>query len=197
MFARFGERILGPWRRRVLQRAAGRTLEIGAGTGANLPHYPSGLVSITLSEPNAHMRRRLRKAAEAAPIELTLDDSPAEALGFPDASFDTVVATLVLCSVRDPAASLSEIRRVLVPGGSLVVLEHVRSADPAAAARQDRWERPWGWIAGGCHPNRDTLSAIEEAGFVIEDAERFDLATPRLVRPHIFVAARTPERSAG
>jgi ubiquinone/menaquinone biosynthesis C-methylase UbiE len=116
--------------------------------------------------------------------------APAEALPFADDSFDTVVSLAVLCTVDDQARALSEIRRVLHPGGRLVFLEHVRSADPKLAGWQDRLERPWGWFAGGCHPNRRTLEAIEAAGFDVIELEREDLPDiPRLVKPNIMGVA--------
>lgn len=182
-------------RRRLLAGASGATLEIGAGTGANAGWYPPSLAPLVVSEPDHDNVRRLRgRLAEVAPSAIVVE-SPAEALPFPDAAFDTVVSTLVLCSVDDPDAALAEIRRVLRPGGALLFAEHVRAADPAAARRQDRLSRPWGFVAGGCRPNRDTVAAIERAGFRITELRLGRLpAGPSIVRP---LATGRAERTGG
>ena len=178
-------------KRKLLANARGRVLEIGVGTGLSLPHYPQvdELVGVDPSEPM--LRRARRRAAELA-RDVRLVEAPAEALPFEDERFDTVVSLAVLCTVDDPARVLREIRRVLRPGGRFVFLEHVRSSDPKLAKLQDRLERPWGWIAGGCHPNRRTLEAIEGAGFEVVELEREDLpGIPRLVRPNVMGVARS------
>ena len=172
-------------KRKLLAHARGRVLEIGIGTGLSLPHYPDvdELVGVDPSEP---MLGRARRRAEELGREVTLVNAPAEALPFPDDSFDTVVTLAVLCSVDDQAGALAEIGRVLRPGGRFIFVEHVRSDDPALARRQDRYARPWGWLTCGCHPNRDTLAAIEAAGFDVVQLEREQRPEiPRLVRPHI------------
>lgn len=178
MGERAERKVLGRVRQKLLANARGRTLEIGAGTGRNLSHYPDG-IELVLTEPDAHMAKRIGRESVNA---------PAERLPFPDASFDTVVSTLALCTVDDLPASLAEARRVLVPGGSLLFLEHVRGEPGSKLARwQDRLERPWGAIAGGCHPNRDTLAAIRAAGFEVDDVERPEWRfMPRLVRPVVI-----------
>jgi len=162
---------LADMRADLLRDASGRTLELGAGTGHNLPHYTDAVVELVLTEPDRFMAARLRDhlAAEPpAPASVKLVDAGAEQLPFEDASFDTVVATLVLCSVEDPERAAAEARRVLRPDGELLYLEHVRSPDSERLARwQDRLERPWGWIAGGCHPNRSTDEMLSAAGFEI------------------------------
>lgn len=174
-------------RRDLLAHARGRTLEVGAGTGANLPLYPAEVTELVLTEPDAHMRTQL----EAKGAEVVA--AAAEALPFAAADFDTAVATLVLCSASEQASVLRELARVLRPGGSLLFLEHVRSADPRVARRQDRWERPWSWIGRGCHPNRDTLAAIRAAGFeVVEVAHEALPSSPAIVRPLIVGEARRP-----
>jgi ubiquinone/menaquinone biosynthesis C-methylase UbiE len=189
--ARTEEKFGAELKRKLLASARGRVLEIGVGTGLSFSHYPEieELVGVDPSEP---MLRRARRRAAELGRDVTLVEGPAEALPFEDKSFDTVVSLAVLCTVDDPLRVLQEIRRVLRPGGSFVFLEHVRSSDPKLAQWQDRLERPWGWIAGGCHPNRRTLDAIEHAGFEVVEVEREDLPDiPRLVRPNVMGVARS------
>jgi ubiquinone/menaquinone biosynthesis C-methylase UbiE len=177
---------LADMRSRLLARASGATLELGAGTGSNLQHYPDAVTELVLSEPSEHMARKLRDKVATSPRQALVVVAPAERLPFEDDRFDTVVGTLMFCTADDAAASLSEAARVLKPGGQLLFLEHVRSDEPGLARWQDRLEGVWGYLAAGCHPNRDTLAAIEAAGFRIDDLERgrFPKAPP-LVRPLI------------
>lgn len=158
-------------RRRLVAEATGRVLEIGAGTGLNLRHYRD-VDEVVAAEPDAAMRRRLVARAGDAAVPVEVVDVPAESTGLPDASFDTVVCTLVLCTVGDPAASLAEIRRVLKPAGKLLFLEHVRS--PGWKGRVQAAATPaWAATAGaGCHLDRRTLDAIRQAGFVIDRCAR-------------------------
>ncbi len=182
-------------RSQLVGAAAGRVLEIGAGTGANLAHYSEGVTELVLTEPDRGMGARLAQRAAAYGVA-EVARARAEALPFDDASFDSVVSSLVLCSVGDPAAAVREIRRVLRPGGTFLFLEHVRSADPARARWQDRLERPWRAVAGGCRPNRQTRATIEAAGFVLDEVEEGEMpGFPRLVRPYI-VGRATPNTSA-
>ena len=182
---RWEERYGAELKRRLLANARGRVLEIGVGTGLSFPHYPPD-VELVGVEPSEPMITRARRRAGELGRDVELVEAPAEELPFEDDSFDTVVSLAVLCSVDDPERVLEEIRRVLRPGGSFVFSEHVRSDDPQLARRQDRWERPWSWIAGGCHPNRRTLAAIESAGFDVLDVEREEMPqVPRLVRPNV------------
>ena len=125
---------LSAQRERLLAQATGRTIEIGAGTGLNLAHYPASVTRLVLTEPDPHMGRRLRRRVAAARPDAEVVAADAEHLPFPDDSFDTAVVTFVLCSVPDPGAALTEIARVLRPGGRLLFAEHVRSDDPAVAA---------------------------------------------------------------
>jgi ubiquinone/menaquinone biosynthesis C-methylase UbiE len=179
---RFERRHGAALRRRVLARAHGRVLEIGGGTGANLEHYPDGVDEVVFTEPNEAMLARARRRGFRA----TFVQAGAEALPFEDGSFDAAVATLVLCTVPDEAAALRELRRVVKPGGELLFAEHVRSDDPRRAKWQDRLERPWRVFADGCHPNRETVAALEAAGFAVEVDERGELpCVPRLVRPYV------------
>jgi ubiquinone/menaquinone biosynthesis C-methylase UbiE len=181
-------------RRRQLEPAAGRVLEVGGGTGANLPHYPPSVHELVLTEPDDAMLRRARTRAAACGRRVELVVAAAESLPFADGAFDTVVTTLALCTVADQPRALREIRRVLRPGGQLLFAEHVRSGDPRLARWQDRLERPWRVVAGGCRPNRDTGAALGAAGFRVEVAERGDLpAVPALVRPYILGRAVVPD----
>ena len=168
----------------ILAQARGETLELGAGTGLNLRHYPSAVTALVLAEPDAAMARRLRKRAAEAARAVEVVEAPAERLPFPDARFDTAVVTLVLCTVSDPRRALDEIARVLKPGGRLLFVEHVRAPGGRLARWQDRLERPWGWVAGGCHPNRDTLATLEASALSVESVEHGVLPkAPPLVRP--------------
>jgi ubiquinone/menaquinone biosynthesis C-methylase UbiE len=183
-------------RRTLLQDARGRVLEVGAGTGLNLEHYPDEVAELVLTEPVQPMFERLRERVASTGKNASVVQAPVEALPFPDASFDTVVCTLVLCSVADQQAALEEIRRVLRPGGRLLFVEHVRADDPRLARWQDRLT-PLNRVLGrGCHPNRTTLSAIESA-FDVEQVEhdRFPKAPPH-VRPLIHGRAATRESAA-
>jgi SAM-dependent methyltransferase len=181
-------------RRRLVGPAAGEVLEIGAGTGRNLPLYRHATRVVAL-EPGPGMRARAIQAARAAPVAVDIVDGTAEDLPFPDASFDTVVASLVLCTVPDLAGALAEARRVLRPDGTLRFYQHVRADDPRLAHWQDRLERPWGWLALGCHPNRDVVAAITAAGFRVVELDRFDFQImPPLVRPHVLGVAERSTR---
>jgi ubiquinone/menaquinone biosynthesis C-methylase UbiE len=172
-------------RERLVAGARGATLELGAGTGLNLRHYPAAVTDLVLAEPDRHMARRLRARLSEAGRPAEVVEAPAERLPFEDGRFDTVVVTLVLCTVQDPAQALEEIARVLEPGGRLLFLEHVRAPDGARLSRwQDRLERPWGWFGGGCHPNRDTVAALEASPLSVESAEHGELPkAPPIVRP--------------
>lgn len=159
-------------RRELLAQARGRVLEIGAGTGLNLELYPETIEGLTLSEPDPHMTKQLRKKLAESDREAEIVEASAEKLPFPDDSFDTVAVTLVLCTVADPQATLAEVKRVLKLGGQLLFLEHVRSRNPELAKWQDRLEGPWRFLGDGCHCNRDTVSAISAAGFDLGEIER-------------------------
>jgi SAM-dependent methyltransferase len=176
-------------RRELLAEATGRVIEIGAGTGLNFGHYPPAVSEVVAIEPDPHMLRRAREALSGAPVPVEVRRVRAESLPFADGEFDTAVSTLVLCSVRDPEAALGELRRVLRPDGLLLFFEHVRSQEPGHARWQDRLDRPWGWVAGGCHPNRDTAVSIERAGFRFRSLQRFPYGPPSPARPHISGAA--------
>jgi ubiquinone/menaquinone biosynthesis C-methylase UbiE len=173
-------------RRRLLARAGGRVLEVGAGTGYNLPYYPEGVSDLTVTDGMAGMLRRAGKRAAEADRHVTMTTASVESLPFEDGTFDTVVGSLLLCSVGDQDRSLSEIRRVLKPDGQYLFLEHVRSDDPKVARSQDRWEGAWRVVAQGCHPNRDTLPRIESA-FAIDEIEAGEVPFgPKIVRPYVL-----------
>ncbi len=184
---------LTAWRSDLLAGLSRDVLDVGAGTGANLPHYPALVRRIVLAEPDPHMLRRLRRKLEQAkdPRVETVA-APVEALPFPDASFDAVVSTLVLCSVVDQAVALREIRRVLRPDGAFVFLEHVAAEDkPRRLAWQRRCEPVWKRLMGGCHLTRRTRDAIAAAGLRIEREQRQSMrkALP-IARPCVRGIAR-------
>lgn len=180
--------VMRAWRRWVAGRAHGAVVELGAGTGANLPYYGDAVERLVLVEPSPAMGRRLAPAAERARAEVVAGE--AASLPFADGSVDAVVATLVLCSVPDLPAALAECRRVLRTGGELLLLEHVRSDDPAAAAWQDRVDPAWCRVMQGCHPNRDTLAAVADAGFAVAERHSVPVEMPgaRLF-PHVAARA--------
>ena len=192
LFARFYDRAiaaseeagLADRRAALLASASGRVLEIGAGTGLNLGHYPAGVRELVLTDPEEPMLRRLALRAATSTPRASAVCAPAEQLPFADASFDTVVCTLTLCTVQDVRATLAEVRRVLVPGGRLLFIEHVRAESARDARMQDRITPIWRRIGHGCHPNRATVAAIEAAGLVLERVERGKLPrAPRIVEP--------------
>jgi len=181
----------------LLSDATGRILELGAGTGHNLAHYPDSVTTLVLTEPDPYMaarlRERLRRDGHPARAEAVVDEVSAEELPYEDGSFDTVVSTLVLCTVPDPRRTLAEVRRVLAPGGSLIFIEHVRGDGGVRAWVQDRLERPWGFVAGGCHPNRPTGEMLADAGLRVERLDRGKLpkAGP-LIKPMVKGVATRP-----
>ncbi len=173
-------------RRAIVSQARGRVLEIGAGTGLNLEHYGPEATDLVLTEPEEPMARRLRARLTRGEVV----EAPADRLPFADDSFDTVVSTLVLCTVPDQERALEEIRRVLKPDGRLLFLEHVRSHDAKVARWQDRLLPAWRFVGHGCHPNRDTAAALARAGFAVElESWRMPKA-PAIVRPAIEGVAR-------
>lgn len=181
-------------RAELLSRARGRVLELGAGTGLNLTHYTDQVSELVVIEPDPHMAKRLRfRAAELQlPFDLQVVDASAEQLPFPDHSFDTVVGTLVLCTVEAPGRAVAEVARVLRPDGELLSIEHVRAAPGTRRVRwQDRLERPWGRVAGGCHPNRDTAATLS-AGFDVSELQSDVMpgTNPPFIKPMIRGVAR-------
>lgn len=147
-----------------MSHATGRLLMIGLGPGTDLTFLPPAVTSVAAVEPVAAFRRMAVTLARRHDIAIDIVDGVGESIPFPDNSFDSVHVGLVLCSVDDVAATLGEIRRVLAPGGRLVVLEHVRGRG-AMARFQDLIAKPWSCLASGCKPNRNTVDAIAAAGF--------------------------------
>jgi ubiquinone/menaquinone biosynthesis C-methylase UbiE len=166
-------------RRKIIPVATGHVVDIGFGTGTNVPFYDPARVShVTAVEPHAPMLARFDPATAAMPIQLA--NRPGEDTGLEDASADTVVITFTLCTVADPAAVLAEARRILKPDGQLLVCEHGKAPD-AGIARQQRWIEPlWKPLAGGCHLTRDTAALLADGGFSTDRLDTMYLPrTPR------------------
>jgi SAM-dependent methyltransferase len=172
-------------RRSLLSNARGRVVEIGAGTGLNASLYPDGITELILTEPDAAMRNKLHRRLERHGRDARIVDAPAECLPLADASVDTVVSTLVLCTVPDPEQTLNEIARVLSPGGQLLFIEHVRAKSRILAAIQDYLFAPWRSFACGCCCNRPTADLMGACGFDVEADEFRWHGMPAIVRPLI------------
>ncbi|MHB8659071.1 MAG: class I SAM-dependent methyltransferase [Solirubrobacteraceae bacterium] len=184
-------------RHELIAQAQGRTLELGAGSGLNLPHYTERVSELIVSEPSPHMLSHLRTALHGAapPVGAwNLVQSGAQTLPFPDASFDTVVATYVLCTVPDPGRALEEVARVLRPGGRYLFLEHVHAGEGTALGRfQDIVELPHRYLAAGCHPNRRTAQLIASSPLRVQHLEHGrQPRTIPTVRPTIIGSASRP-----
>ncbi|HUA04957.1 MAG TPA: class I SAM-dependent methyltransferase [Solirubrobacteraceae bacterium] len=184
-------------RSELLGRARGCTVEIGAGTGLNLPYYPENLDELVLIEPDAAMRVRLEKRLSRGVRRARVLDASAERLPFADGSVDTIVSTFVLCTVDAPDRAMREIARVLRPGGQLLFIEHVRSDSPTLAYWQDRLAGPWRHFARGCRCNRATAELIAACGLELDQVrEGRWQAMPPIVRPLIAGQAQ-PANSRG
>jgi ubiquinone/menaquinone biosynthesis C-methylase UbiE len=178
----------------LLAGLSGRVIELGAGAGSNFAHYPATVTEVVAVEPEPHLRERARAAAARAGVRIEVVDGDADHLPASDASFDAAVACLVLCTVPDQAHALAELGRVLRRGGELRFYEHVRSDQPVLALSQRAVDRVfWPRAFGGCHTARDTPSAIEAAGFEVDDQRRmwvnplpiaFPVATHAIGRAH-------------
>jgi len=190
-FLRRGERLVMRDRRaELVGQARGRVVEIGAGTGLNVPHYTPAAKEVILTEPVPAMFRRVRRRAEGhAPMRAV--QAGAEALPIEDDSVDTVVSTLVLCTVAEVEPVLAEITRVLRPGGRLLFCEHVRATDPKLARRQSRYAGPWAAFAQGCRCDRDTLDLVTTRFDIEWTTDAQWLGMPSVVRPLIMGAATT------
>jgi len=177
-------------RESLLARASGHVLEIGGGTGANIPFYGERVEEVVITEPEEPMARRLERKLRESSLAAKVVRAPAEELPFAVASFDFAVSTLVLCTVSDPKRALGEIHRVLKPNGQLLFLEHVRSDDPGLARWQDRLHGAQVRFGHGCHCNRRTLDSIKASGFSIAELEHDTVRkAPPIVRPLIVGAA--------
>jgi ubiquinone/menaquinone biosynthesis C-methylase UbiE len=169
----------------LVGNARGRVVEIGAGTGLNIAHYPDGIAELVLTEPDAAMRRTLARRLQRHGRVARIVDAPAERLPLADASVDTVVSTLVLCTVNDPEGTLGEIARVLRPDGQLLFIEHVRASSRFLAACQNYLLQPWRRFAGGCHCNRATAELMRARGFAVSAADDVWRGMPAIVHPLI------------
>lgn len=203
MFASVYDRLIAPSeragladrRRRLLAGARGRVLEVGGGTGLNLPHYHD-VEEVIVLEPDAAMRRRMRDRLAAATVRVEMLDAALEDAPFPPGAFDTIVSTLVLCSVPDIAVALARVRELLSPRGRFLFLEH--GAGTGARRRVQSAATPiWRRIAGGCRLNRDIAGSIRASGLVVSDLERFEMpAGNYLVGPAVSGVALLPSERA-
>ncbi|WMX48559.1 class I SAM-dependent methyltransferase [Streptomyces roseicoloratus] len=206
VFARFYAKVAGPaldkagvaeHRRRLLSGLTGDVIEVGAGNGLNFGHYPPGVRHVLAVEPEPRLRALARQAARTAPVPVEVTAGVAEELAVPAASYDAAVVCLTLCSVSDPGAALSELHRVLRPGGELRFFEHVR-AESAGMRRVQRVldATVWPLLVGGCHTGRDTRAAITAAGFSLTSIDTFPFPETRVPSPaatHILgTAVRLP-----
>lgn len=178
-------------RRELLAGARGATLELGAGIGHNLEHYPAAVERLVLTEPDPHMAKRLRAKVEESTRPAEVIEAGAESLPFGADEFDTVIATLIFCTVPDPGAVLTEVARVLKPGGRMLFMEHVRSHSDGRAKWQDRLNPAQNFFFGGCNLNRSTADTLRSSPLVIEEIR--DDTMPKeagpLVQPMIVGSA--------
>ena len=187
------EHDLSERRDELLAGLCGRVIEVGAGNGMNFRHYPATTDEVVAVEPEAYLRHLAEHAARGAPVRVSVRAGLAENLPLRDGEFDAGVASLVLCSVDEQTPALAELRRVLKPGGELRFFEHVRAEAPRRAHVQARLDRSgiWPFLAGGCHCSRETVRAIEAAGFEIERLRRFELGPSWvLTNPMVLGVAR-------
>jgi SAM-dependent methyltransferase len=182
-------------RAQLLAGLSGRVIEIGAGTGSNFRHYPPTVTEVVAVEPEAYLRGHAEQSANDADVAMRVLDAAAEALPFEDGDFDAAVASLVLCSVADPAKALAELFRVTRPGGELRFNEHVRSRSQSVSRIQLAADRlGWPRVAGGCHLSRDTEALMTASGFEIRSLDRYSFRIPPLdpSKPHIIGVATRP-----
>ncbi|MFI0412055.1 class I SAM-dependent methyltransferase [Actinomadura sp. 3N508] len=170
-------------RAELLAGVSGRVLEVGAGYGANFAHYPPGVTEVVAVEPEPRLRAKAARAAAVAPVSVTVRPGLAEDLDVDDGSFDVAVASLVLCSVREPVRALAELRRVLRPGGELRYYEHVRARTPGKVRFQRYADLVWPFLAAGCHVTRPTDEWIPRSGFTVRKERHFEFPTPARANP--------------
>ena len=200
IFARFFDRLsrlmereVGEHRQELLAGLSGRVVEIGAGNGMNFRHYPDTVDEVVALEPEAYLRAKADAAARDAAVPVNVRGGLADPLPLEDAGFDAAIACLVLCTVPDPGRALAELLRVLKPGGELRFLEHVRSERPRKARLQERLDHSgiWPRVGGGCHCARDTVGAIEAAGFRVERLRSLDFGPSWIItNPHVLGVSR-------
>lgn len=172
MLRPFERRTFGESRHRLLRHAEGRVLDLGAGTGANFAYYPREVRHVVALDPELGMLATADGKREAATVPVVIVAGSAESLPFPDATFDTVVATLVFCTIGDPGRAIAEVARVLAPGGRVLMLEHVRSSNPLLGIVMDAATPLQRLVAAGCHLNRKTHGLVARAGFSVEVLRR-------------------------
>lgn len=205
LFARFYARLsvaaemkagVGEHRKELLAGLGGRVIEVGSGNGLNFTHYPAQVSEVVAIEPERTLRRMALEAAVRADVPVDVVPGVAEALPVKSEAFDAAVASLVLCSVRDLPRALSEIRRVLRPGGELRFYEHGRAEGRAMAATQSALDRTvWPMLFGGCHTGRDTLAALRDSGFELITYRRLRVPAQGPALPtsaHVLGMARRP-----
>ncbi|ACU70512.1 Methyltransferase type 11 [Catenulispora acidiphila DSM 44928] len=205
VFARIYARYAGPslekagigvHRDRLLADLSGDVIEVGAGNGLNFPRYPHAVDRVVAVEPEPDLRALAERAARSAPVPVQVVEGRAEALPFPDGSFDAAVACLMLCSVADQGIALTEIARVLRPGGTLHFFEHVQAGTAGMRRVQRALDATvWPLFAGGCHTARDTAAAIAAAGFTVTELDCFEFPESRIPLPiqtHILGTATKP-----
>jgi ubiquinone/menaquinone biosynthesis C-methylase UbiE len=181
-----GLKAVEPLRSRVCEGLEGNVVEIGFGSGLNVPFYPAEVTGVSAVEPAGVGWKLAQKRVNASSVPVQRSGLDGQELPFADNSYDSALSTWTLCTIPDVAAALAEIRRVLKPGGQYLFLEHVRSSDPNVARSQDRWEGAWRVFAQGCHPNRDTLPRIESA-FTIDELDQGEVPFgPKIVRPYVL-----------
>jgi ubiquinone/menaquinone biosynthesis C-methylase UbiE len=193
--SRLMEKEAGGYRDELVSGLHGRVLEVGAGNGTNFSRYPSTVDGVVALEPEAYLRRKAEAAARDTSVQVSVLDGRAAPLPFEDASFDAAVASLVLCTVPDQAGALAELRRVLKPGGELRFMEHVRADGPLKSGVQRCLDRAglWPHLFGGCHCARDTVSAIQSAGYRLEHVRSYSLGPSWIVsNPHVIGSALAP-----
>lgn len=179
-------------REKVVHLAEGDVLEIGFGSGLNLPYYDSGKVrKIFGLEPSAGMRRKAQPMVESSDIEVEFIDLPGEQIPLENDSVDTVLVTYTLCSIADAVTALEGMRRVLKPRGRLIFCEHGRAPDEGVRRWQNRLNPPWRWMAGGCNMNRDIPALLQTGGFEITMDERMYLPGPRILNYNFWGIAET------
>lgn len=178
-------------REKVVPRATGRVLEIGIGSGLNLPFYDAGnVVAVTGVDPSPELTGDALAQGRGMPFPVTVRTASAEAIPEPDNSFDTAVVTYALCSILDLSAALAEIRRVLVPGGVLLFVEHGEAPDVGVRRVQRLLNPMWKRIGGGCNLHRPIPALLEAAGFVVEDLQALYLPGPRWLNYNYWGLAR-------